>query len=343
MAVKTLAKKLKENKSKMYKSSLSLLETEIAIKYIKDNFEKELAKQLNLTRVSAPLFVMPETGLNDNLNGYERAVRFDVLTLHKDVEIVQSLAKWKRMALDKYGFAPHTGLYTDMNAIRRDEELDNIHSVYVDQWDWEKIIDRKDRTLSYLKQTVKKIYKAFYKVGKLVEKKYPKLPNRLPEKIQFISTQELEKQYPNLTRKQRENEIAKKYGAVFLYKIGWKLKDGNPHDGRAADYDDWKLNGDILLWYAPLGIAFEVSSMGIRVDETSLVKQLKAKRELEKLENPYCKAIVEGKLPLTIGGGIGQSRICMYFLNKMHIGEVQSSVWSDESIEENAKKGIRLL
>ncbi|MBQ7236865.1 MAG: aspartate--ammonia ligase [Clostridia bacterium] len=327
----------------MYKSALNLLETEIAIKFIKDTFEKELAKALKLTRVSAPLFVQPETGLNDNLNGYERAVRFDVLTLHKEVEIVQSLAKWKRMALSKYGFEPETGLYTDMNAIRRDEDLDCIHSVYVDQWDWEKIITKEDRKLSYLKKTVKSIFKALKKLAVSVNKKYPQVTHNLPDEITFISTSELEKEYPDLTRKERESAAAKKYGAIFLYKIGWPLKDGKPHDGRAADYDDWKLNGDIILWYDVLGIALEISSMGIRVDGESLKKQLKKKGELDKLENPYCKGILDGTLPLTIGGGIGQSRLCMYFLNKAHIGEVQSSVWSEECIKENSDKGIHLL
>ncbi|MBR1968579.1 MAG: aspartate--ammonia ligase, partial [Clostridia bacterium] len=230
-----------------YKSALNLLETEIAIKFIKDTFEKELAKALKLTRVSAPLFVQPESGLNDNLNGYERAVKFDVLTLGKEVEIVQSLAKWKRMALSKYGFLPQTGLYTDMNAIRRDEDLDALHSVYVDQWDWEKIINKEDRKLSYLKKTVKSIYKALKKLAVAVNKKYPQITHSIPDEITFISTKELEKEYPDLTRKEREAAAAKKYGAIFLYQIGWDLSDGKPHDGRAADYDDWKLNGDIIL------------------------------------------------------------------------------------------------
>lgn len=326
-----------------YQSTLSLIETEIAIKFIKDTFEKELAKALNLTRVSAPLFVFPETGLNDNLNGYERAVRFDVLDLKREVEIVQSLAKWKRMALSKYGFNENTGLYTDMNAIRRDEKLDAIHSVYVDQWDWEKIISKKERKFSYLKKTVKSIYKVLLKVSNKVNKRYPEIKHDLPKDITFISTEELENLYPELSRKEREDKIAKKYKAVFLYKIGWDLKDGKPHDGRAADYDDWKLNGDILLWYNELNRAFEISSMGIRVDEKSLYKQLKKKNELSKLENPYCQDVVSGKLPLTIGGGIGQSRLCMYLLNKAHIGEVQSSVWAEKDVIENAEKGIRLL
>ncbi len=326
-----------------YKSSLSLLETEIAIKYIKDTFEVELAKALKLTRVSAPLFVSPESGLNDNLNGFERAVRFDVLTLKKEVEIVQSLAKWKRMALAKYGFSEGTGLYTDMNAIRRDEDLDALHSVYVDQWDWEKIIDRKDRTFSYLKKTVNAIYKALKKLAKAVNAKYPSITHSIPDQITFISTKQLEKEYPDLDRKEREKAIAKKYGAVFLYQIGWNLADGKPHDGRAADYDDWKLNGDIILWYDVLDLALEISSMGIRVDKDSLVKQLKKKKEMHKLDNPYCQDVLNERLPLTIGGGIGQSRLCMFFLNKAHIGEVQASIWSDECIKENAEKGIHLL
>lgn len=323
--------------------TLDFIQTEIAIKFIKDTFEKELAKNLNLVRVSAPLFVFADSGLNDNLNGVERAVKFDVLDLKKEVEIVQSLAKWKRMALHKYGFTVGSGLYTDMNAIRRDETLDNIHSVYVDQWDWEKIIEKKDRTLGYLKKTVRQIYKAFLSVAKKVSKQYPEIKHDVPNGITFISSLELEKLYPTLSRKEREKEITKKYGAVFLYKIGGKLKDGKPHDGRAADYDDWKLNGDLLLWYEPLQIAFEISSMGIRVDEQSLVKQLKAKNETYKLENPYCKAIVGKELPYTIGGGIGQSRLCMYFLNKLHIGEVQASVWADSTVADNLSKGIKLL
>ncbi len=326
-----------------YKSALDLLETEIAIKFIKDTFEKELAKALNLVRVSAPLFVKTESGLNDDLNGYERAVRFDILSLQKDVEIVQSLAKWKRMALAKYGFPCGTGLYTDMNAIRRDEDLDEIHSVYVDQWDWEKIIDASDRKISYLKKTVKSIYKVLKKVNNAVTKKYPSLITSLPDEVTFISTAELEKEYPTLSRKEREHEAVKKYGAIFLYKIGWPLSDKKAHDGRAADYDDWKLNGDLILYYDVLDIPLEISSMGIRVDEISLVKQLKYKNELHKLDNEYCQAIVNQKLPLTIGGGIGQSRLCMFFLKKAHIGEVQSSVWSDEMIDKNAKQNIHLL
>ena len=327
-----------------YQSVLNLIETEVAIKFVKDVFEKELAKALSLTRVSAPLFVRPETGLNDNLNGVERAVSFDVKGLGGErLEIVQSLAKWKRMALKKYGFAPGTGLYTDMNAIRRDETLDEIHSVYVDQWDWEKIITREDRKIIYLKNTVKSVYKAIRKTANAVNKKYSALNAELPEKIAFASTLDLEREYPDKTRKERKNIVAKKYGAVFLHHIGWDLKDGAPHDGRAADYDDWNLNGDIIVYNEVLGSAFELSSMGIRVDEKSIVKQLNKRREAYKMANPYCEAVIHNQLPLTIGGGIGQSRLCMFLLKKAHIGEVQSSVWSDEVVRENSEKGIFLL
>lgn len=326
-----------------YTSKLNLLDTEIAIKFVKDEFEKELAHALNLTRVSAPLFVEPSTGLNDNLNGVERAVKFDIADLKKEYEIVQSLAKWKRNALYKYGFKNGSGLYTDMNAIRRDEVLDSIHSVYVDQWDWEKIISADERKFSYLKKTVKAVYKALKKTAKKVGDKFPAIKSDLPNDIAFVSTVDLEKKYPALTRKEREKAVAKEYGAVFVYKIGWDLKDKMPHDGRAADYDDWKLNGDIILYYDVLDIAFEISSMGIRVNEVSLPKQLKKRKELYKLENPYCQGIMNGTLPLTIGGGIGQSRLCMFLLRKAHIGEVQASAWSNEDIEKYAKQGIHLL
>ena len=326
-----------------YTPILDLKETEIAIKFVKDNFERLLSKELNLTRVSAPLFVIPETGLNDNLNGYERAVKFDIKDIGREAEVVQSLAKWKRNALARYNFEPETGLYTDMNAIRRDEVLDNIHSCYVDQWDWEKIITKEERTYGYLKKVVKKIYKVFLKTNELVNKKYPMLYTSLPKDITFISTKELEKMYPTLSRKERENEISKKYKAIFLYQIGWPLKDGISHDGRASDYDDWKLNGDIILWFDTLNIGLELSSMGIRVDKDSLVKQVTHKNELDKLNNPYCKDILNDRLPLTIGGGIGQSRICMFFLKKKHIGEVQASVWGSEYLKELEKDNIHLL
>ena len=326
-----------------YKSKLSLLETEVAIKFVKDTFQVALAKALNLTRVSAPLFVFPETGLNDNLNGYERAVSFDVKDLGRNVEIVQSLAKWKRNALNRYGFKVGEGLYTDMNAIRRDEELDTYHSCYVDQWDWEKVIERKNRTLAFLKNTVKKIYKVMLTTEKKVNAKYNVFSTKLPQEITFISTKELEEKYPTLSRKERENAITKEFKAVFIYQIGWPRKDGEPHDGRAADYDDWKLNGDIIVWNDVLGTALELSSMGVRVDEKSLVKQCKAHKEESKLENPYSQDILNGRLPLTIGGGIGQSRLCMFFLEKMHIGEVQSSVWSEEDLELLSKNNINVL
>ena len=325
---------------KNYKSLLNLVDTQIAIKFVKDTFERELAKELKLMRVSAPLFVEPETGLNDNLSGYEKAVGFVVNEDDTYLEIVQSLAKWKRYALNKYSI---NGLYTDMNAIRRFEETDNLHSLYVDQWDWERRLSSEERKMSTLKKVVKKIYKAFQKTYGLLIKKYPVLQNDLPKEITFITTRELEAKYPILSRKERENAICKEYGAVFLIGIGGKLKDGESHDARAADYDDWKLNGDILLWYEPLQIAFELSSMGIRVNKESLVKQLKAKGEEYKLEMPYHKQILNDELPLSIGGGIGQSRLCMYLLKKVHIGEVQSSYWPDEDIKEFKKYNVNLL
>ena len=326
-----------------YKPLLNLKETEVAIKLVKDTFERILAKNLNLLRVSAPLFVRPSTGLNDNLNGYEKAVGF---TLNEDgtyLEVVQSLAKWKRYALKKYDFKVGSGLYTDMNAIRPFEELDNMHSCYVDQWDWEKVINKEDRNFNTLKETVNKIYNALLKTEETLVKSFPALKQELPKEVKFLTTSELEEMYPTLSRKERENEICKKYKAVFLSQIGAKLKDGLPHDGRAADYDDWSLNGDILLWYEPLQIAFELSSMGIRVDENSIVSQCKEKNEEYKLELPYHQGIINKELPYTIGGGIGQSRICMYMLKKVHIGEVQSSYWSDEDIEEFKKYNINLL
>ena len=325
---------------KNYQSVLNLVDTQRAIKLIKDTFEKELAKELDLMRVSAPLFVEPGTGLNDNLSGYEKPVSFEVNENNRELEIVQSLAKWKRYALKKYNI---DGLYTDMNAIRRFEDLDNLHSLYVDQWDWERRLDPKEGNVSTLKRTVKKIYKAFNKTYKVLTKQYPELTNDLPKDITFITTKELETRYPNLNRKERENAICKQYGAVFLMQIGANLKDGKPHDSRAADYDDWKLNGDILLWYEPLQIAFELSSMGIRVNKDSLVKQLKAKGEMGKLSLAYHQMVINEQLPLSIGGGIGQSRLCMYLLKKVHIGEVQSSYWPEDDIKEFKKYNVDLL
>ena len=327
----------------MYKSVLNLFDTQVAIKLIKDNFENKLAKKLNLTRVSAPLFVMKSSGLNDYLNGFERPVTFDALSFSGDVEIVQSLAKWKRCALARYEFMVGQGLYTDMNAIRRDEELDAIHSMYVDQWDWEKIITKSQRRMCYIKKVVRNIYSVILSIAKDVNKHYPVLTYDLPEEIYFITTKELEAMYPNLTSKERENAITKDKKAVFLLQIGVPLSNKLPHDGRAADYDDWRLNGDLLLWHEPLNMALEVSSMGIRVDEVSLVKQLKAKNELYKLDNDYCKAIVNQELPYTIGGGIGQSRLCMFFLKKVHIGEVQASLWPEDMVKEMKDKNVILL
>ena len=326
---------------KNYHSVLNLVDTQIAIKLIKDTFERELAKDLQLIRVSAPLFVEPNTGLNDNLNGYEQPVGFVVNENGKDLEIVQSLAKWKRFALNKYDI---DGLYTDMNAIRRFEDLDNMHSLYVDQWDWEKRLTLEERNVKTLKRTVKKIYKSFLKTYRLLVKRYPELVNdNLPKDIAFVTTKQLEAKYPEMSRKERENALAKEYGAVFLMQIGANLKDGKPHDGRAADYDDWKLNGDILLWYEPLQIAFEISSMGIRVNKESLVKQLKAKGEMSKINFPYHQLVLNEQIPLSIGGGIGQSRLCMYLLKKVHIGEVQSSYWPEEDIKEFKKYNVDLL
>ena len=326
-----------------YEPVLGLLETQIAIKFVKDRFEQELATALNLTRVSAPLFVYANSGLNDYLNGFERPVSFKALDFDEEIEIVHSLAKWKRTALQKYDFLPGTGLYTDMNAIRRDENTDALHSLYVDQWDWEKVLLRSDRSFDYLENVVKTIYKVIYKIGKEVEIKYPKLKCNLPDQIKMISTIELESLYPNLTSKERENKITKEYGAVFLHQIGWPLSSGKPHDGRAPDYDDWKLNGDILVWDEELNLALELSSMGIRVDENSLKEQVEFTKNLSKLDNDYAKGVLNKELPLTIGGGIGQSRLCMFFLKKRHIGEVQVSLWKQEDIEKLKKENINLL
>jgi len=325
---------------KDYKSKLNVYETQIAIKLVKDTFQKKLAESLELMRVSAPLFIDPATGLNDNLNGYEKAVNFNIQENGQNLEIIQSLAKWKRHALNKYNAK---GIYTDMNAIRPFEDLDNIHSIYVDQWDWEKVINVEDRNEEYLKNIVKKIYQALKETSIILNERFPILDNKLPDEITFISSEELEDLYPSLSRKERENIITKKYGAVFLMHIGNKLKDGLSHDGRAADYDDWNLNGDILLWYDVLNIAYEISSMGIRVDKDSLLYQLKEKNEEYKIKLPYHQDVINGKLPLSIGGGIGQSRMCLFLLNKAHIGEVQVSYWSKEDLEIFNKLNIKLL
>jgi len=326
-----------------YQSKLNIFETQLAIKFVKDTFQKELAEKLDLKRVTAPMFVLSTSGLNDHLNGTEVPVKFYMSSIHEEIEIVHSLAKWKRMALKKYGFTANSGLYTDMNAIRKDEQIDFMHSIYVDQWDWEKVITKEQRTIDYLKEIVCKIYDAIYYLKEEVEQKYPCLQNDLPKTIHFISTTQLEEMYPNLSRKEREDAITRKYKAVFLYQIGWNLKDNLPHDGRAADYDDWNLNGDILLHYDLYDMAFEISSMGIRVDTESLTKQLKWKKEEYKLENPYCKSILNNQLPLSIGGGIGQSRLCMFMLKKAHIGEVQVSIWDEEEIKRLRELNIELL
>ena len=326
-----------------YKSPMSLLETEIAIKETKDTFESHLTNHLELTRVSAPLFVLPETGLNDDLNGVERAVDFDVLETGKVAEIVHSLAKWKRMALYRYEFECGKGLYTDMNAIRRDEETDNIHSIYVDQWDWEKIISKEQRIEEYLKNTVEKIYKTFKETEEFLYGKYPYLGKILPEEIKFISSQELEDMYPEISSSEREDKAAREYKAIFIMKIGGVLNSGEKHDGRAPDYDDWQLNGDIVFWNPVLNRAFEMSSMGIRVDEDSLASQLEIAGCEDRKELEFHKMILNKELPYTIGGGIGQSRICMFFLRKAHIGEVQASIWPEEMKIKCEESGIKLL
>ena len=326
-----------------YQSKLSIQETQAAIQFLRHKFETELCDALDLNRASAPMFVNVKSGLNDNLNGVERPVTFDVLETGEVMEIVHSLAKWKRYALHEYGIGVHKGIYTDMNAIRRDEKCDAIHSLYVDQWDWEKVITREDRTEEYLKQVVRDIYGAIKMTSKAVQRRYPELKDILPDEITFVTTQELEDRWPDYTDKQKERAIAKEHGAVFLMKIGCKLKSGKKHDGRAPDYDDWQLNGDLLVYYPQLDIALELSSMGIRVDEVSMMKQLEEYNALDRLKYDFHQNIINCKLPLTIGGGIGQSRLCMFLLQKMHIGEVQSSVWPQSEIDYCKENGINLL
>ena len=327
-----------------YKSPQTIKQTEKAIKEVKDYFERALADALHLTRVSAPLFVKPSSGLNDNLNGVERPVAFGIKEQNDDiVEIVHSLAKWKRMALKDYGFEMGEGLYTDMTAIRRDEETDNIHSLYVDQWDWEKIIDKADRNEETLREVVFRIYMAIKQTEYYICGKYHFMDPFLPSEISFVTTQELEDRWPDKTAKERENLIAKERGAVFLMKIGGKLLSGERHDGRAPDYDDWQLNGDILVYYPVLDMALELSSMGIRVDEESLARQLELAGCQDRAELAYHKAVLNKELPYTIGGGIGQSRIGMFFLQRAHIGEVQSSIWPDDVLETAKDAGIHIL
>ncbi len=327
-----------------YKSPQTIRETEIAIKEVKDYFERALSDALNLTRVSAPLFVKPESGLNDNLNGVERPVTFGIKEQEdKEVEIVHSLAKWKRKALKDYGFNPGEGLYTDMTAIRRDEDTDNVHSIYVDQWDWEKVIEKKDRNIDTLKETVFRIYMAIKQTEYYICGKYHFMDPFLPNEITFITSQELLDMYPDKTPKERETLIARDKGAVFLMKIGDKLSNGEKHDGRAPDYDDWELNGDIIVYYPVLDSSLELSSMGIRVDEDSMRSQLEKAGCTERAELPFQKAVLEKKLPYSIGGGIGQSRICMFFMQRAHIGEVQSSIWPADVAEKAKASGVNLL
>ena len=328
---------------KNYNPVLDLRDTEIAIKLVKDFFETELARALNLTRVSAPIMVTPQSGLNDNLNGVERPVSFDVLETGETAEIVHSLAKWKRQALKTYGFRPGEGLYTDMNAIRRDEVTDNIHSIFVDQWDWERIITPEERNEATLRDIVKKIYLTLRKTEGFVCAHYPHIKPELPDSIAFVSTQELEDRYPDLTPKQREYEAVREHGAVFLMGVGGALRSGKIHDGRAPDYDDWSLNGDILLYDPLLDISLEVSSMGIRVDPEALRRQLAIRGCEERAELPFQKALLNGELPLTIGGGIGQSRMCVYLLRKPHVGEVQASLWPEDVVEACRAANIQLL
>lgn len=326
-----------------YQSALDLHATQVGIKTVKDFFQTLLAERLNLLRVSAPLFVDPASGLNDNLNGVERPVSFDIKSVGKDAEIVHSLAKWKRYALKKYGFENGEGLYTDMSAIRRDEDVDNIHSIYVDQWDWEKIITKEERNIETLKEVVRNVYKVLRKTEKYMSIEYDYIEEILPHDIFFVTTQELEDMFPDYTPKQREYYIAKAKGAVCIMQIGDKLASGLPHDGRAPDYDDWALNADIVVYYPVLDIALELSSMGIRVDKEALLSQLEKADCMDRAELPFQKAIINEELPYTIGGGIGQSRICMFFLRKAHIGEVQCSLWPDDIMKEAEEIGLQLL
>lgn len=328
----------------LYRSKLSLIDTEKAIKLLKDTFERELANNLNLTRVSAPLYVQPETGLNDNLSGVERPVSFDVPSLNgATCEIVHSLAKWKRQALYRYGFANGEGLYTDMDAIRRDEQLDGVHSLYVDQWDWERIIEKKDRNIDTLIWVAEQICDALHKTEDKLIKSYPVFGKKLPDKLHVISSRELFDTYPDKTDKEREDIICQQFGMVLLTQIGVPLSNGLPHDSRAPDYDDWELNGDLLVWDSVLNRALELSSMGIRVDAESMNKQLKMAHKEERAKLPYHQGVLNNILPLTVGGGIGQSRLCLYFLEKQHIGEVQASVWPESMVKECEEKGIQLL
>ncbi len=326
-----------------YKSQLSLRETQHAIKHIKDVFQQALSFALMLDRVTAPLIVSTNSGINDDLNGVERKVNFSIKEIETDAEVVQSLAKWKRLALYRYGYKPGEGIYTDMNALRRDDSVDNIHSIFVDQWDWERVITPEQRNVEFLKDTVRAIVKAIVYTKRKTSLRYPQLTNTICEEPFFITSQELLDMYPDLTGKERENKIVKEHGTVFIMQIGAPLSNGEPHDGRAPDYDDWALNGDLMIWNPVLEEALEISSMGIRVDSESLKTQLQARGAEDRLKFDYHRMIADGTLPLTIGGGIGQSRLCMLLLEKAHIGEVQASVWPKDMLDEFEKYGITLL
>ncbi len=326
-----------------YRSSLSLRDTQRAIKLTKDLFERNLASALNLERVTAPLIVTKQSGINDDLNGVERKVHFTTKEFSCEAEVVQSLAKWKRMALYRYGFKNGEGLYTDMSAIRRDDSVDNLHSIYVDQWDWELVISKEQRNIDFLKQTVRKIVEAFCKTHDAVVKEYPQIKQTFAKDVFFVTSQELEDMYPELSSKERELAITKEHKTVFIMQIGEVLRSGNKHDGRAPDYDDWSLNGDLLMWSEPLSTAIELSSMGIRVDREALISQLDKAGCNERIHFDYHSKIADGTLPLTIGGGLGQSRICLIMLDKIHVGEVQCSIWPQEMIDECKAKGVELL
>nr|MBQ8891001.1 aspartate--ammonia ligase [Clostridia bacterium] len=326
-----------------YRSSMDLYRTQKAISFIKEHFQAALSEKMNLRRVSAPLFVTEESGLNDNLNGTERPVSFDIPDVRKSGQVVHSLAKWKRLALKEYNFYVGNGLYTDMNAIRRDEELDNTHSIYVDQWDWERVITREERTLDYLIKTAATIVEAICDTSELVRESFPETKVSLTRKMYAITSEELLQRYPTLTPKEREDAITKEYGTVLIMQIGAPLSNGEPHDGRAPDYDDWELNGDIMFWDEVLGKALEISSMGIRVDEESMKRQLEIRGCTERAALPFHSALLRGELPLTIGGGIGQSRLCMLMMGCAHIGEVQSSIWDEDTVAGCQRAGIRLL
>ena len=327
-----------------YQSPLAIYDMQCAIEFIKGNFQDNLKRALNLRRVSAPLFVRADSGLNDDLNGYERPVSFDIPAADNCTGVVvHSLAKWKRLALKRYDFFPGNGLYTDMNAIRRDEDLDNIHSVYVDQWDWEKVIYPEDRNVDYLKQTVRSIVGAVCDTCDALRRAFPQLHIKLERDVTFITTQELEDMYPDLTPGQRETAFCREHHTIFLMQIGGKLKSGKPHDGRAPDYDDWTLNGDIIMWNDVLGRAFEISSMGIRVDPAALDRQLTLSGKDDRRALPFHKMLLNGELPQTMGGGIGQSRLCMLMIGAAHIGEVQVSLWDQNTVETCRRAGVRLL